>query len=228
MKKRILIVDDDIMTLKILKKYLEEEFEVVTENAGYRFVEKMESYGADLILLDIEMPIVNGLQAFSEMMKNPKMQDVPVAFLSGVSNPELVRDVLLKGAAGYIIKTTPKQELIERVNKIFEKAAKRQTAMEVMIMHEDMVVVKTMRDTLLGAGYKVKIVKNMVDAADYITIHKPGVFVIGYDSAGTTPSQVKEALLDVMRENHVAPVLMEKQFFSKELLDNVILALGES
>ena len=55
MKKRILIVDDDIMTLKLLKKNLEETYDVVTENAGYRFVEKMETYEADLILLDIEM-----------------------------------------------------------------------------------------------------------------------------------------------------------------------------
>ena len=118
MKKRILIVDDDIMTLKILKKYLEETYDVVTENAGYRFIEKMGSYEADMILLDIEMPVVNGLQAFEEIVRNPDLKDVPVVFLSGVSNPNLVRELMGKGAAGYLVKTIPKGELLARIEKI--------------------------------------------------------------------------------------------------------------
>ena len=94
MKKRILIVDDDIMTLKILKKYLEDTYDVVTENAGYRFVEKMGSYGADLILLDIEMPVVNGIEAFDKLIKDPELNETPVVFLSGVANPNLVRELM--------------------------------------------------------------------------------------------------------------------------------------
>lgn len=228
MKKRILIVDDDIMTLKILKKYLEEEFEVVTENAGYRFVEKMDTYGADLILLDVEMPVVNGIQAFEEVIRNPKMKDIPVAFLSGVSNPDLVRNVISKGAAGYIIKTTPKGEMIEKVKKIFEKAEQRKLSVEIMILHGDIIVVKTMRDTLVGAGYKVKLVKNMMEATEYIKNHQPAIFIIGQDSAGATPEQIFEALSQIMHEHHVEEILMDKQFFSRELLDRVESVLGES
>ena len=132
MKKRILIVDDDIMTLKILKKYLEETYDVVTENAGYRFIEKMGSYEADMILLDIEMPVVNGLQAFEEIVRNPDLKDVPVVFLSGVSNPNLVRELMGKGAAGYLVKTIPKGELLARIEKIFNESESREVIQEIL------------------------------------------------------------------------------------------------
>lgn len=228
MKKRVLIVDDDIMTLKILKKYLEEEYEVITENAGYRFVEKMDTYNADLILLDIEMPVINGLQAFEKMIGNPKLKDVPVAFLSGVSSPNLVRELMQKGAAGYIIKTTPKGELLERVRKIFDKSGHRKNSVEILILHDDTAVLKNMRDTLTGAGYRVKVVRNMLEATEYIIGNQPALFIIGHDEAGVGPNAVYESLESIMKKNRVAGIVMDVQFFSQELLDRVSTALGEN
>ena len=227
MKKKILIVDDDIMTLKILKKYLDDSFEVVTENAGYRFVEKMESYGADLILLDMEMPVVNGLQAFEKLLENPRMKDTPVAFLSGVSNPELVRNVMLKGAAGYIVKTIPKRELIEKVNKILEKVSKEEKSAEIMILHGDIEEIKSMRATLMEAGYKVKLVKNVMDAVGYMKSHRVGAFIIGRDNSAAAPSEVYETVSETLKQQRVAGIIMENKFFSQELLDVVKDALGE-
>ena len=148
MKKRILIVDDDIMTLKILKKYLEDTYDVVTENAGYRFIEKMGSYEADLILLDIEMPVVNGLEAFEKLMENPELSEIPVVFLSGVANPNLVRELMGKGAAGYLVKTIPKSELLARLEKIFNENASRIRNKEVLILDNDIERLKSMRGSL--------------------------------------------------------------------------------
>lgn len=227
MKKRILIVDDDIMTLKILKKSLEDDFDVITENAGYRFVEKMESYDADLIILDVEMPVVNGLDAFDEVIRNPRMRDVPVAFLSGVSNPNLVRKVMQKGAVGYIVKTTPVDEIVARINDFLNKSSERKSQAEVMILHADLDALKIMRDTLADNGYKVKIVKNMVEAAEYMKKHHPQLFLIGHDSAGVSPGGIYESLSSVMYNEGVVGVLMEKQLFSQELLDIVSKALGD-
>ncbi len=225
MKKRILIVDDDIMTLKILKKYLEETYDVVTENAGYRFVEKMATYDADLILLDIEMPVVNGLQAFEEFVRNPELKDIPVVFLSGVSNPNLVRELMAKGAAGYLVKTIPKAELLARLEKIFAESGSRKVTPEVLILDNDIMQLKEMRETLTANNYKVKVVRSTVEAIDYIKNHHPNLFIIGRDSAGASPQEVYDSLDRIIREERVIPLVMEENFFSSELIDRVKGAL---
>ena len=226
MKKRILIVDDDIMTLKILKKYLEDTYDVVTENAGYRFVEKMATYEADLILLDIEMPVVNGLQAFDELLKNPELKDTPVVFLSGVSNPNLVRELMNKGAAGYLVKTIPRNELLTRIEKIFNDDAAREVVREILILDNDIELLKEMRSTLLAADFKVKVVRSCVEAVDHIRGHHPSLFIIGHDSSGAGPREVYQSIADVIRNERVIPLVMEENFFSTELIERVNEALA--
>lgn len=226
MKKRVLIVDDDIMTLKILKKYLEGTYDVVIENAGYRFVEKMGSYNADLILLDIEMPVVNGLQAFDVLLKNPDLNDIPVVFLSGVSNPNLVRELMNKGAAGYLVKTIPKGELLARLEKIFSENTKRSVTPEVLILDNDIENLKKMRESLSANNFKVKVVRTSVEAVNHIKDHHPNVFIIGHDSSGVSPSDVYDSLESVIRQERVIPLVMEENFFSTELIDRVNNALN--
>ena len=228
MKKRILIVDDDIMTLKILKKYLEGTYDVVIENAGYRFIEKMGTYNADLILLDIEMPVVNGLEAFDTLLKNPDLNNTPVVFLSGVSNPNLVRELMNKGAAGYLVKTIPKGELLSRIEKIFASSAegRRVATPEVLILDNDIDNLKSMRESLTANNFKVKVVRTSVEAVDHIKSHHPNVFIIGHDSSGVEPSVVYDSLESVIRKERVIPLVMEENFFSTELVERVNDALN--
>ncbi len=226
MKKRILIVDDDIMTLKILKKYLEGTYDVVTENAGYRFVEKMGSYEADLILLDIEMPVVNGLEAFDKVINNPDLKDVPVVFLSGVSNPNLVRELMGKGAAGYLVKTIPKGELLARIEKIFSERQSREIIQEILILDNDVEHLKSMRAILTEQNYKVRVVRTSMEAVDHIRKHHPNLFIIGRDSSGVSPQEVYESLDKIIRDERVIPLVMEENFFSPELIDRVKAALA--
>lgn len=225
MKKRVLIVDDDIMTLKILKKHLEGVYDVITENAGYRFIEKMNGYDADLILLDIEMPVVNGLEAFDELLKNPELKDTPVVFLSGVSNPNLVRELMNKGAAGYLVKTIPKSELLSRLEKIFSESTNREVTPEVLILDNDIERLKKMRDDLLKNGYKVKAVRTSVEVAEYVKNHHPNLVIIGRDSSGAEPLEVYDSLEKIIRAERVKSLIMEDSFFSTELVERVREAL---
>lgn len=225
MKKRVLIVDDDIMTLKILKKYLEDTYDVVTENAGYRFVEKMATYDADLILLDIEMPVVNGLEAFDRLIADPEMCDVPVIFLTGVANPNLVRELMAKGAAGYLVKTIPKGELVARIEKVFAEGTKKKKTPEVLVLDSDIEHLKSIRDNLTANSYKVKVVRSSVEAVDHIRAHHPEVFIIGHDMSGASPQEVFATLDEVIKAERVIPLVMEETFFSSELIERVNGAL---
>ena len=114
----ILIIDDDIMTLQIMKKHLEKYYEVQIENAGYRFLKKINEYKMDLILLDIEMPIMNGKQVFDELRQMPEYHQIPVIFLTGVVEPQLVMQLMQEGAAGYIVKTAGKEEMLKKIDRV--------------------------------------------------------------------------------------------------------------
>ena len=225
MKKRVLIVDDDIMTLKILKRYLEDTYDVVTENAGYRFVEKMPTYDADLILLDIEMPVVNGIEAFEALRANPELSDTPVVFISGMADPNLVRELMNRGAAGYLVKTIPRTELLAKIRKVFEENRTVKASYEVLVMDDDVSRLKEMRDSLIAGDYKVKAVRGSMEAVEYIRTHHPDVFVIGRDSSGVPAQEVFGSLDRVLREERVIPVVMEERFFSSEFIERVRTAL---
>lgn len=221
MNKKILIIDDDIMTLKILKKYLEGEYDVQIEKDGYRFVEKMDSVSCDLILLDIEMPVMNGLEVFDRILSQVHLKDTPVAFLSGVADPNLVREVMAKGAAGYFVKTAPKAELLEKVSNLFEKISMRQNAAKILIADNDVENLKWMRDILVKSGYLVKGVRNVLDAVLYIKNHNADLVILGRDANGNSMKGVLKEIEPMINEKRLPVIVMEDKFFDEELIEKV-------
>ena len=67
MKKRILVVDDDTMNLLRTKRILEDEYDVLLVDSGHKALDKLERERLDLVLLDIEMPKMNGFETFERM-----------------------------------------------------------------------------------------------------------------------------------------------------------------
>ena len=226
MKKKIFIVDDDIITLKILKKYLDEKYEVITENAGYRVIDKLDGLDVDLILLDLEMPVMNGLQVFEEMRKVRRLKDIPVVFLSGVGDPNIVRELKAKGAIGYIIKTTPKGELIERLEQILSETADKQVKKSILVVEGNTSNLKSIRETLLEADYEVKAVRTMLEAVGQLNAYTPHLIIIGNDLNGATAMDIYGYLGDTLRKKDIQALTMDQLYFSKELLDKVDKALA--
>lgn len=161
--KKILIIDDDIMTLRMLKKCLEDTYEVLLENAGYRFVEHVSDYKVDMILLDIEMPIMNGFDVFDKYLHS-KHDNIPVVFLSGVSDPAVVRDAIEKGAAGYLYKSSPKKEMLDRLEKIYAEYMSRASTFHVLVVGNDIEKMKNTSLALESAEFKVNTALSLSDA----------------------------------------------------------------
>lgn len=221
MKKKILIIDDDIVTLRILKTYLEGRYEVQIENAGYRFVERMEEYEADMILLDIEMPVLNGLQVFEAFMKEPKHKNIPVVFLSGISNPSIVREVMEQGAAGYFIKTAPRAELLRRVEQTFIEYKNRRGGEEILIVADDISLLRRMRTDLESASYKVQLVTSAIQALEILRKKHVDLLILGSDALGTSPQQILTQLRQTLSIEQFPVLLMERPYEKTELLEKV-------
>lgn len=119
MKKRILVVDDDTMNLLRTKMILEKEYEVVLAESGERALYLLRNEKIDLVLLDIAMPEMNGIETFERMKEYPVK--VPVIFLTASGHEDDVLSAIRLGAVNYLKKPFQPRELLKRVAKELEE-----------------------------------------------------------------------------------------------------------
>lgn len=117
-KKHILVIDDDRGVLKLLKAALEENYQVTTMVTGKMVGKFLESKAADLILLDYEMPEMTGPEVFDMIRLTTKGKDVPIVFLTGVTEREKIIKVLELKPQGYLLKPIDMDKLFTTINNI--------------------------------------------------------------------------------------------------------------
>ena len=120
MKKRILVVDDDNMNLARTRIILGKEYDVVLADSGIEALAKLQNKKADMVLLDIDMPGMNGIETFERMKKFAA--DIPVIFLTASGLKEDVQNAIKLGAVNYLKKPYRPEELLKRISQEFEKA----------------------------------------------------------------------------------------------------------
>ncbi len=113
MQKRILVVDDDALNLRRTQMILEKHYDVVLAESGEQAIGKVIHEDIDLILLDIAMPEMDGLETYKRM-KNYSV-DIPVIFLTASGYEDDVISAIRLGAVNYLKKPFLPQELLRRV-----------------------------------------------------------------------------------------------------------------
>lgn len=103
-KKHILIVDDDRTILKMLKSALGDTYEVTTMINGMMVEKLLDTKKVDLMILDYEMPIETGADIFRRVKKKPNAAQIPVCFLTGVTEREKIMEVMSLKPHGYLLK----------------------------------------------------------------------------------------------------------------------------
>ena len=122
MQERILVVDDDKMNLIRTKKILEKCYDVLLAESGADALEMLEEEVVDLVLLDIEMPGMNGIETFEQMQKFSVK--IPVIFLTASGDEYSVVTGLELGAEDYISKPFRPRELVSRMRSVLRRAGK--------------------------------------------------------------------------------------------------------
>ena len=123
-KKSILIVDDDPDYAKMVKTWINEDYTVNIVTGGTQAIKFVTKKNVDLILLDYEMPIVDGPQVFEMLKSEEDSKDIPVVFLTGNGTREGVLRVMELGPAGYVLKGATKQELQAKIKSVLAKHGK--------------------------------------------------------------------------------------------------------
>lgn len=123
-KKKILVVDDSGAMLRSVKGWLGEKYHVVPANSGAMAIKYLSMDKPDLVLLDYEMPVVNGKQVLEMIRTESDFSSIPVIFLTGKNDRESIMEVLALKPEGYLLKSMKPQEIIAAVDDFF---AKRET-----------------------------------------------------------------------------------------------------
>ncbi|MCR5475952.1 MAG: response regulator [Lachnospiraceae bacterium] len=122
---RILIVDDDPAYAKIVREWIKDRYKVDIVTAGMQailFLLKLpEGEKIDMILLDYEMPVVDGPQVLQMLRQESSLDAIPVIFLTGNGTREAVSRVMELKPDGYILKSTQKEELLKFLKEKLKK-----------------------------------------------------------------------------------------------------------
>jgi putative two-component system response regulator len=109
----VFIIDDDMTILAIAKRMLETHYEVFTMPSGKKLFETLEKLTPSLILLDVEMPEMDGFDIIKKLKLSEKTANIPVIFLTGTLNSERETKGRELGAIDFLVKPFSKSLLLE-------------------------------------------------------------------------------------------------------------------
>ncbi|HQN69168.1 MAG TPA: response regulator transcription factor [Anaerolineaceae bacterium] len=113
---KIIIADDQEIVCEGLKKILQSDPEIKVigiANNGQQALDLVHHQTPDLVLMDLQMPIMNGVQAIRQLRKTHP--DLPVIVLTTYMDDKWLFDAIRAGATGYLLKDSPRQELIDAI-----------------------------------------------------------------------------------------------------------------
>ena len=119
---RIMVVDDEEDIRSLIKATLSGEYEVVEAHDGLDALEKLDTFQPDFIVMDVMMPLMNGLDASIAIRDNSKFNHVPILFLSALSTSEDMQKAYRSGADLYLTKPFDPPHLLSTVQNFIKKS----------------------------------------------------------------------------------------------------------
>ena len=129
-KARVLLVDDNRDMRDYLRRLLSPRFEVVVATNGREALQKARKRAPDLVLSDVMMPEMDGIQLLTALREDPATCAVPVVLLSARAGEEALIEGMMSGADDYVVKPFTARELLARVEAHIKIATFRREALE--------------------------------------------------------------------------------------------------
>ncbi len=149
-KANILVVDDNEEFCQNVADILElEDYTITTAYDGFKAIELVKQNGFDLILMDVKMPVMDGLETFRKIKE--LMPFIPVIMVTAYAVEELVREALREGAFGFLPKPLDFDRLLALIGQAEPNGAL------VLVVDDDQAVCASMEDFLSEKGYRVSV-----------------------------------------------------------------------
>lgn len=174
--KHILIVDDNKTNLTLAKNELSKEYQVTPVLSGFAALQFLEKRSTDLILLDINMPEMDGRETMRRIRENEAWSKIPIIFLTADSTPETESQCLSDGADDFIAKPFVPQVMQSRVSRILElsdlrndlesRLAEKTKQVELVTLNAIMAIANTIEaKDLYTSGHSNRVARCCVEIA---------------------------------------------------------------
>ena len=221
--ENIMIVDDHVDNLKVLAAILTERgYSVRPTNAPTMVVNAVQKTRPDLILLDIQMPELNGFEICERLKADPKMSHIPIIFLSVLDDVESKVKALRMGGADYITKPFQVEEVIVRVElhltmqrlqrELKEKNhALQQEVREHKLAREHLTLALNDKDVLLKeVHHRTK--NNLLTVSGLLSLQSSRIH-----------DKQMHGILDEMRDRIQSMALVQEQLYRADNVSNLAL-----
>ena len=133
-KQRILLVDDSSMNRMMLSEILGADYRILEAENGAECLDMMKGYAGDiaLVLLDINMPVMDGYEVLKTMNANHSIEDVPVIMISSEDSEESIRKVYELGASDYVTRPFDAKVVYRRVSNTIKLYAKQRRLVQMV------------------------------------------------------------------------------------------------
>ena len=118
-KKLVLVVDDEVTTLRAIKRMLESEYTVAIAGSAENAFAFLRDHKPDLILLDYMMPKMDGKLTLLKLRSSEEYKKLPVIFLTAMSDADTVKECISLDAQGYLLKPINAHMLLGRIKRFF-------------------------------------------------------------------------------------------------------------
>lgn len=166
--KRILIVDDEDLNRKLLKSLLK-DYTTYEATNGQEAVDMVLSINPDLILMDIMMPVMDGLEATKRLKENPYTNRIPIVIITGIQDTNLRIEGLKSGANDFLLKPIDGIELTLRVKNLL----KIKEFEDFMLKHNTILIeevekkTKEVKDAFIDSVYRLTLAAEYKDEDTY-------------------------------------------------------------
>lgn len=192
----VLIIDDDMEVLETLKLYLQGIANVTIASNGRQALLHAHQQQFDIILLDIEMPVMNGFQTLEQLRNLKECINIPVIMITGKSDKYSVMNSISMGIDGYLLKPISKEELINKINEVCQKKQQYHNRKTILAIDDDMSYLKQL-NSFLQEYYNVIMINSTKLALDYLTNHVPDIILLDYQM----PLYNGVAMINIIHQN---------------------------
>ena len=215
-RPNVLIVDDDMQAVNTMCLFLSEISNAFGVSSGRQAIEYVQQFPVDVILLDIDMPFMNGFQTLEYLRNLKECINVPVILVSGKHDKATVANSVLLGVDGYLIKPVDKETLQKKVMEVYQKKTQVINHKIVLAIDDDITYLKHI-ENLLHASYNVVMINSAKLALNYLIKHIPDVILLDYQM----PLYNGASLINMIRQNaacHETPVIILSGTLDKHAL----------